>query len=277
MTIRNQRKTCGKLIYQSISETERLLLRRLADDYYGTFLVRVIKGIVHNLNGPLQVLYIRSEQLEQGFRQLRDTLQSETLTEAEGLAGRMEEKVKAISTKLDDLNAQLMHLTSDLIVERRSEIETININRVIEDCFFLMNADMFFKHKVKKTLKLDNSLPVLTGRKTDFCIIILNLIQNALEAMTDAQDKNLSLETSRQDDRVIIRFRDTGCGIPEQDREHIYNVSFTTREYAADKGKPGSGLGLSLVCFLLEDYNGTIACESVAGKTTFTVEIPHNK
>lgn len=259
-------------IQEPTSETDRQLLRRLADDYYGTFLVRVIEGVVHNLNSPLQVLYIRSEQLEQGLQQLRDTLQSEVLPEAEELVGRMEEKVKAISTKLDDLNAQLMHLTGDLIAERRSEIGDVEINRVIKDSLFLLNADMFFKHKVKKTLRLDRNLPVLTGRKTDFCIIVLNLIQNALEAMVDAQDKNLTIETSGQDDKVIIRIQDTGCGIPEQDREHIYDVSFTTRKYAVDKGKPG--LGLSLVYFLLEDYNGTIACESVSGKTTFSVEIP---
>ncbi|MCK4728603.1 MAG: HAMP domain-containing histidine kinase [Desulfobacterales bacterium] len=274
-------------MYQSASSRERMLLRKLADNYYGVCLVRVIEGIVHNLNGPLQILYIRSEQLEQSLEQLRGTLlsacnaqveQSEALTEVEVLAGRMEERIKSISRSLDDLNAQMRHLTSDLIVDGCCEIGDVKINQVIEDCLLLLNADMFFKHNVKKTVKLNDALPLLKGRKTDFCIIILNLIQNALEAMVDAQDRHLTVETSCQEDKVIIRVQDTGCGIPEPDREHIYEAFFTTKKGTGHEARldEHAGLGLSLVSLLLEDYNGTIACESVPGKTTFIVQLSLN-
>lgn len=272
----NSGETSGELIYPSGSSRERMLLRKLADNYYGLYLVRLIEGIIHNLNGPLQILYIRSEQLERNLQQLRRSLQSEALSELDGLTHRMEERIKSISKSLDDLNAQLTHLTSDSIVERRLEIRDVKINQVIEDCLFLLNADMFFKHEVKKTLRLDDALPVLRGRKTDFSIIVLNLIQNALEAMVDVQDKHLTVETSGQNNKVIIRIQDTGCGIPEQDREHIYEAFFTTKKgTGCESGlDEHAGLGLSLVSLLLEDYNGTIACESVPGKVTFTVEIP---
>ena len=271
-------ESSGELMRQSVSSRERILLRKLADNYYGLYLVRVIEGIIHNLNAPLQILYIRSEQLEQSLGQIRGVLQSGALTDVEGLPDRMEERIKSISRSLDDLNAQLKHLTSDLIVERCSDIGDVEINQVIEDCLFFLNADMFFKHNVKKTFKLDDALPVLEGRKTDFCIIILNLIQNALEAMVDAQDKHLAVETSSQEDKVIIRVQDTGCGIPEQDCEHIYEAFFTTKKGTGYEAKVDehAGLGLSLVSLLLEDYNGSIACESVPGKTTFTVHLPLN-
>ena len=272
----NRGESYGGLISPSASSREQILLRRLADNYYGVCLVRVIEGIVHNLNGPLQILYIRSEQLEQNLEQLRGAMQSEALTELEGLAGPMGERIKSISRSLDDLNAQLRHLTSDLIVERRSEVGDVRINQVTEDCIFLLNADMFFKHHVKKAFKLDDALPVLKGRKTDFRIIILNLVQNALEAMVDVQDKHLTVETSSQEDKVILKVQDTGCGIPEQDREHIYKPFFTTKKGTGYEAKPDeyAGLGLSFVSLLLEDYNGSISCESVPGKTTFTIEIP---
>jgi signal transduction histidine kinase len=188
----------------------------------------------------------------------------------------MEEKIKSMSESLDELNDQMRHLTSPLIIEKRSEIGDVKINQVIEDCIFLLNADMFFKHNVKKTFSLDDGLPTLKGRRTDFCIIILNLVQNALEAMVDAQDKHFAIETSGQQDMVIIRVQDTGCGIPQQDREHIYDPFFTTKKGTEHDGEldEHAGLGLSLVSLLLEDYNGTIACESVPGKTTFTIQIP---
>jgi signal transduction histidine kinase len=272
----NGGESSGGLIFPSASSRERMLLRKLADNYYGVCLVRVIEGIVHNLSGPLQVLYIRSEQLEQNIEELRRAMQSETLTELKGLPGSMGERIKSISRSLDDLNAQLMHLTNDLIVKRRSEVGDVRINQVIEDCIFLLNADMFFKHNVKKAFKLDDAVPVLKGRKTDFCIIILNLVQNALEAMVDAQDKHLTVETSSQEDKVTIKVQDTGCGIPEQDREHIYEPFFTTKKGTGYEAKLDeyAGLGLSFVSLLLEDCNGSISCESVPGKTAFTIEIP---
>ena len=272
----NRGESAGELTSPSASTREQILLRKLADSYYGVCLVRVIEGIVHNLNGPLQILYIRSEQLEQNLEQLRGAVQSEALTELEGLPGPMGERIKSISSSLDDLNAQLRHLTSDLIVERRSEVGDVRINQVIEDCVFLLNADMFFKHNVKKVFKLDDALPVLKGRKTDFRVIIVNLVQNALEAMVDAQDKHLTIETSSQEDKVIIKVQDTGCGIPEQDRGHIYEPLFTAKKGTGYEAKldEHTGLGLSFVSLLLEDYNGSISCESVPGKTTFTVQVP---
>lgn len=272
----NREETSRESMNPSASSRERMLLRKLADNYYGLYMVRVIDGITHNLSGPLQVLYIRSEQIEQGLEQLRGAPQSEGMTQVERLAGRMEEKIKSMSESLDELNDQMRHLTSPLIIEKRSEIGDVKINQVIEDCIFLLNADMFFKHNVKKTFSLDDGLPTLKGRRTDFCIIILNLVQNALEAMVDAQDKHFAIETSGQQDMVIIRVQDTGCGIPQQNRDHIYDPFFTTKKGTEHDGEldEHAGLGLSLVSLLLEDYNGTIACESVPGKTTFTIQIP---
>ena len=266
----------GESTYEPASSRERTLLRKVADNYYGVCLVRLIEGIVHNLNGPLQILYIRSEQLEQSLDQLRGALQSEALTEVDGLAARMEARVQSISGSLDDLNAKLGHLTSDLVVERCSEIGDVNINQVIQDCLLLLNANMFFKHNVKKTVNLSDSLPVLKGRKTDFCVIVLNLIQNALEAMADSKDKDLTVETFSQEDKVIFRVQNTGCHIPEENRKDIYKAFFTTKQATGHEAKcdEHAGLGLSLVSLLLEDYDGTITCESVPGKTTFNVQFP---
>lgn len=268
----NYEETSGGSISRSLSSRERLLLRRLAENYYGLFLVKVIEGIIHNLNGPMQILYIRSEQLEQGLKQLGGALGSEDITEAETLTDRMEEKIKSISKSLDDLNAQFIRLRNDLSTERHSETGDVKINQVIEDSLLLLNADMFFKHSVKKTFSLADGLPVLNGRKTDFSIIILSLIQNAVEAMADAEVKNLSVETSSRDGNVIVKIEDTGCGISEQDVERIYDVFFTTKKGQGNENR--QGIGLSLVALLLEDYNGSIKCKTVPGKTSFVIEIP---
>jgi two-component system NtrC family sensor kinase len=272
----NQKETSGGWAPPTASSRERIFLRKLADHYYGLYLLGVIQGIVHNLNGPLQILYIRTEQLERSLQRLKDLAQSQQLAEVDKIASGIEGKIKSSMQSLDDLNAQLRHLTSDLIFERRCEIEDVNINQVIEECLFLLNANMFFKHTVNKTIRTQDPLPVLKGRKRDFCVIVLNLLQNALEAMAGAQKKHLTIETFSQGNQVIIRIQDTGCGILEEDCAHIYKACFTTKNRIENKDRADKhpGLGLSLVSLLLEDYNGFIECESVSGETTFTVQIP---
>lgn len=268
----NCSKESGDSGCRSSSAKERMLFKRLADNYYSACLARLIEGIIHNLNGPLQILYIRSEQLEQSMKQIRVAGESEDLNEVENLTSRLEEKVKSISKSLDDLNSQLVRLRNDLIIERSPETGDVDINKVIEECLVILSADMFFKHDVKKDFDLGKDLPVLRGRKRDFRVIILSLVQNALEAMAGSDEKHLRIETSSRHGRVTIKIEDTGCGIAEKDRERIFDCFFTTKKGAVYEAK--LGLGLPLVSVLLEDHGGTISCDSVEGKTSFIVEIP---
>ncbi|MBW1895511.1 MAG: GHKL domain-containing protein [Deltaproteobacteria bacterium] len=255
---------------------EEALLRKLGNHYYGVFLLRVFGGIIHNLNGPLQSLYIRSEQVEQNLTKLQHVLESRELGKADELASLMTGKMKGILTNLDGLNAQLRGLASNFVTERRSEVGDVQLDDVIESCLFVLNADMFFKHEVNKTFNLNDALSPVKARATDLSIIVLNLVQNALEAMTDSEDKNLLIETAMEDNQVILRIQDSGCGIPEKDLKEIYRIFFTTKKGMGSEGEPDehSGLGLSIVSLLLKDCGGEISCESLPGKTTFTIQIP---
>ena len=258
------------------TQREEILLKKLGDHYYGIFLLRRLDGIVHNLNGPLQSLYIRSEQLEQNLNRLLGALEARELPQAEQLASRMADRAKGIAKNLDDLNAQLRQLSSDIVFENCSEIDDVQVNEAIQACLFVLNADMFFKHQVTKTLDLNNNLPPVTARKTELSIIVLNLVQNALEAMVHADDRHLVIETTTQDNNVVIKVQDSGRGIAEKDLQQVYRPFFTTKQSgnSQDKGGEHSGLGLSIVSLLLKDCRGTIACDSRPGKTTFTVQIP---
>jgi signal transduction histidine kinase len=260
------------------SSTERALLRKMMDNYYGLYLLDVIQGVVHNLSGPLQIAYIRSEQLQQDLQKLISTAQLQQSPGVEDLLSGMEAKIQASLSSLDDLNGQLKHLTSDLVAEGCSAVGDVNINQVVEECLFLLNANMFFKHSVGKTVKLEDDIPIVKGRKTDFSIITLCLLQNAAEAMVDAEEKHIAIETFSQEDAVMIRVQDSGCGISEQDRTSIYEVCYTTKNRTENEGAPPkhAGLGLCLVSLVLEEYKGSIVCESIPGQTTFTVQIPLN-
>lgn len=260
----------------SASSKERVLLRKLVDHYCGVYLIRVFEGFVHNLNNPLQILFVRSEQLEKNIVKLREAFESGAVAEARELANAMESRINPLVKSLDELDAGLSFLSKSLFFERRSKIGHVKINEVIKDTLFLLDANMFFKHQVRKTLRLDDSLPRLTGRHTDLCVIMINLIQNALEAMANAEEKHLTIETCTESGNIAIKVRDTGCGIPEENSQDIYKAFSTTKRGPEYEGNldEHAGIGLSLVALLLEDYHGHIAFESVSGNTTFTVHLP---
>lgn len=274
----NATKRSGEWTPPVTSSTERVLLKRMMDNYYGLHLLKVIQGVVHNLNGPLQIAYIRAEQLQQNLQRLMEAAQSLGSDELEDLLSGMETKIQSCLSGLDDLNTQLRHLNSDLVSEGCSTVGDVNINQVIEECLFLLNANMFFKHTVDKTVQLEDDIPILNGRKTDFSIIVLCLLQNAAEALLDTEEKHIVIETFSREDAVMIRVQDSGRGVSEQDRERIYDICYTTKNLAENGSAlpEHAGLGLCLVSQVLDEYKGSIVCESVPGQTTFTVHIPLN-
>ncbi len=253
-----------------------MLLRRLADQYCGMYFIRTLEGFVHNLNGPLQILWVRSEQLEQDIGTLRQDLRGTEVTRATELADRMQQRIDSFLRGLDELNTSLSFLTKDLLGKQRTEMGEVRINQVIQDSLLLLDADMFFKHRVKKTLRLDDGLPSFRGRYVDLCVIMLGLIQNASEAMVHTEHQHLIIETSRQGGSILIRIQDSGCGIPEEDCPHIYEAFFTTKRSADNEGKEEEhgGLGLTVISLLLEECQGSMTFESVPARTTFTVELP---
>ena len=260
-------------------DKEQMLIRKLADHYCGAYLVRVIEGIIHNLNGPFQILYIRSEQLAMNIRQLQEGIRTGKISAMDDLVAKMRERIDSVLKGLDDLNNQHLHLTSGMIVEKRSVVQPIKVNDLIKDTLFLLNANMLFKHKVEKVYHFGENLPTIFGRYSELGVIILNIVQNALEAMSHTEERRLEIDTSYTDRTVTINISDTGCGIPRKDQKHIFSPFFTTKKDVDYEGKLGDnvGLGLAIVDILIKDYGGTITCESVPGATTFTLNIPAGK
>jgi len=106
--------------------------------------------------------------------------------------------------------------------------------------------------------------------------VLQNLFGNAKDAMPEGGI--ISIECQRAsnasgDTSVIIRFSDTGIGVPESIREKIFDPFYTTKK----KGK-GTGLGLALVRRIITQHKGTISVENAGLKgTTFRIEIPESE
>ncbi|WP_353572001.1 two-component regulator propeller domain-containing protein [Candidatus Albibeggiatoa sp. nov. BB20] len=134
----------------------------------------------------------------------------------------------------------------------------------IETVLTLYNSQM--KHKVKIHRNY-SEIPAIFCYPDELNQMWTNLIHNALQAMNHQGE--LFIDIDIQEMNIEIKITDTGSGIPDDIKHHIFTPFFTTKPAGE-----GSGLGLDIVQKIVTKHDGNIDVESCPGKTTFTVHLP---
>jgi two-component system, NtrC family, sensor kinase len=139
----------------------------------------------------------------------------------------------------------------------------------LNDCLESTISIAWNELKYKATLHRDyGQLPQVKCLPQQLNQVFLNMLVNAAHAI-DKQGE-ITVTTRLEGSRVSVAIKDTGCGIPEENRSRIFEPFFTTKEV----GK-GTGLGLSISYDIIKKHNGTIEVESGVGTgTTFIITLP---
>lgn len=155
----------------------------------------------------------------------------------------------------------------------QNENVSIDINSILEELLSLLEPQIILG-KIKVIKEFDKTLPLIMGIADQLKQAFLNFIMNALQAMPGGG--NLTITTEKKDTNfsyILIKFTDTGCGIPKENLEHLFAPFFTTKM----KGE-GTGLGLAISYGIIHKHHGEISVESEIGKGTIvTVTLPIKK
>ena len=130
----------------------------------------------------------------------------------------------------------------------------------------LLLRDQLENRKIQLELKIDPKVRDLTGDKKLLTQVIINILNNAMEALEEIPENRkirLSVGISKQN-RIQIRIANNGPSIPEESIEKIFIPFFTTKEQ-------GSGIGLSLSRQILRLHKGYIHAESTENVTSFLI------
>jgi len=150
-----------------------------------------------------------------------------------------------------------------------SDFELTTIEKILEDPITLCNLKIHGTD-IDFQVQLNGCEDVkIVCRPVQLGQVIINLLNNAFDAVQDYQEKWLRLAVSQNEQGVTISIIDSGKGIPEEIRSRIFEPMFTTKEV----GK-GTGLGLSLSVSIIEGHKGKIEIDSQCGNTTFRIFIP---
>jgi two-component system NtrC family sensor kinase len=143
-----------------------------------------------------------------------------------------------------------------------------DVNRTVADACTIVNHQLEINNvKLEKDFAPD--LPEIRGNANQLQQVFMNLMINAQQAL-NGNPGTVTVSTRFLHDRIEIRVKDTGPGIPEDIQKKIFEPFFTTK-----KAGKGTGLGLSVSYGIIREHKGDIRVESAIGKgAEFTVSIP---
>jgi signal transduction histidine kinase len=151
-------------------------------------------------------------------------------------------------------------------MDRAPTAEAIVLEDHLADTVALMSAKASQKG-VTVELDVEADVPAVAGSVADLNQVWMHLVDNAIDAATESV--RITVETSRDDDVVVVRVVDDGPGIPAADRERVFEPFFTTKEVGQ-----GRGLGLDVVRTVVIGHKGTVDLSCGAGRTEFRVTLP---
>lgn len=153
--------------------------------------------------------------------------------------------------------------------------EPCELNKLLEDVLVLVQKDLQM-HRIGVDENLQPAVWALANN-SQIQQIILNLIVNARQAMKDGGRLRLVISDNAAEGWAEISIGDSGCGIPNDKLQKIFDPFYTTKTADA-QGQGGSGIGLSLCRKIIEAHKGRIRVESEVGKgTMFTLKLPRSE
>jgi len=216
-------------------------------------------GIAHEINNPVAIMVEEAGWIE-------DLLEEEEFREGENLSEfkRALEQIRTQGRRCKEITHKLLSFAR----KTDSRTQDVQLNDLIEELIALSAQRAKFAN-VDINVNLQENLPILHVSQTELQQILLNLINNALDAM-EKTGGTLNVSNGLEGDYIVVEVADDGPGIPEANIVRIFDPFFTTKPV----GK-GTGLGLSICYGIIKKMGGDIIVKSTMEVgTTFRVKIP---
>ncbi len=279
-TVRRLKKTNKKLKNQvEFEEREKLLQQKLIHTNKMTSLGSLASGIAHEINNPVTFIMGNCQILLDMWTDMEKIFQKYSEDHGNFIMGgipftEIKEMVPKVLTNNIEGARRISQIIGNLkdfnLPKSRLSPEKININEVIDYAITILNSQIK-KRTTAFSINLDNNLPLTTGSSREIEQVIINIIQNALQALPKKTSAiKVSSAFLKKSGVLQIKVEDEGMGMGKKTLARIYEPFYTTREKSG-----GTGLGLYISYAIVKKHRGNLEIISQPGKgTTVTLELP---
>jgi two-component system sensor kinase FixL len=213
-------------------------------------------SLAHELRQPLSGILTNAQAAQRFLR--ADTPDMEEIRGA--LQDIVEDERRA---------AAVIQRLRDMLTKREPSRALLDLNSVIRSVAGLLGSDAVIR-RVQVSLELAREPLLVRGDRIQLEQVVLNLMLNGLEAMTDSagRERVLRVRTEREDSRAHMAVADMGGGLPKGTGDRVFEPFYTT--------KPGGmGMGLSIARSIVESHGGSIGATDNGGHgATFHLVLP---
>ena len=211
-------------------------------------------GIAHELSQPLATIRADAHNAAR-------LMERESFVEARGTLRGIDTQIERVATVI----RLLLNFS-----RRASEVrEDVNVITVVENALTL-TARRLRDEQIEMETQLPPGPVIVQAEEVLLDQVLINLITNAVDAMSSSETRKLTIQVREHTGRVTIDLADTGPGIPADLHEKVFEPFFTTKETGQ-----GTGLGLSISYNIVTDLGGKLrVSETSEGGSNFRVTLP---
>jgi two-component system NtrC family sensor kinase len=210
-------------------------------------------GVAHEITNPLNNISMIAQTYDEMYDHLPDEKRLDLIKKVDAETERIRKIVKNLL---------------DFSKPKDANPKESDMNSVVQKTLTLVQ-NMIDVQNIETIVRLKEGLPHVFIDEHQVQQVLVNLITNAVQAMSSGGRLFVASRTGMSKDTIEITVKDTGKGIQPEFLSHIFDPFFST------KGEGGTGLGLSVSYGIIKNHRGNIRVESKPGVgTTFTIELP---
>ncbi len=232
----------------------------------------LISGVAHEINNPNNFIMLNTPVLEQVFRAVLPLLEKKSQEEGDFRVGKMayskvKEGVPRLLSGIREGSQRIKQYVSELRDFGRQEgsgyRELLDLRKAT-DSAVMLTENLIAKSTNRFEFNRPESLPSIRAHPQRIEQVVINLIQNACQALTSLEQAlTLDITHDAAENAVLLTVRDEGAGMSEETSAHLFDPFYTTKRETG-----GTGLGLSVSKRIADEHAGRLEFESELGKGT---------
>lgn len=202
----------------------------------------VARRVAHEIKNPLTPISLCADRIARHL--LRLSLPAETRAVLEECTQTIQQEVQTVKSLVDEFSQFSRFPTAHPAPS--------DLNEVVESAMAVFAGRL---EAIEVSVNLDRTIPPIMADREQMKRVIVNLIDNAAEAMTEGPLRRLTVATSQASAGIVeLSVSDTGCGISGADKEKLFLPYFSTKAR-------GTGLGLAIVSHIVTEHHGRVRVE----------------